>query len=254
MIVLVFAATVVSTEEATAGFLTGSTVVALGTIVIATSKAFAACTFAKAMTRGKTVASGFAITTMVTVVAIAAREFVEAVVVIAIAVATEATLTASVEGTAVAGLAEATAIIVIVEAATEVIAMLLEASFLSHLTALVIGLHCTAGSTMVVEFPVEQHVLAQLTLEGAVVERCLERRLEADLLKTLFTVAEDPRLATGVLALELLPDGLVEAEQVGRRDALAIGRISDDESGCSGCRIGGFILIFTLDGSHEICQ
>ena len=130
--------------------------------------------------------------------------------------------------TAAAAVTEVAALIV-VEMATEALALLLEAALFAHLTALVVGLDEASGSTMLVQTAVEKHVLAQLALQRTVVKGCLQRRLQSDLVEALLAVAQDPRLAACQFTLQLLPDSLVQAQQVGRRDALAIRRIRDDE-------------------------
>ncbi len=105
--------------------------------------------------------------------------------------------------------------VVIAEGALKVITMLLEATLLTHLTTLGVGLHGSAGGTVFAEATVKHDIFAKLAFQRTIEEGRLQRRLQPDALEALFTVAQDPCFTPGELTLELLSDGLVQAQQVG---------------------------------------
>ena len=80
------------------------------------------------------------------------------------------------------------------------LALLLETVLFCHLTLLLVSLHDTTLRAEVLQFAIEHLILAELTLQTAVVKRNLDAGLQANLVETLLTIAEHP----GVVALELV--------------------------------------------------
>ena len=97
-----------------------------------------------------------------------------------------------------------------------------------------------------VELSAEHLVLTQFAFEASVVERRAERRLESDLVEAFFAVAKHPCVVTRKVVFELAAYHLVEAKQVGSRDALAVRGIGDDDSFLRGLLEVGKVLL--LDG------
>ena len=103
--------------------------------------------------------------------------------------------------------------------------LLLEAVLLGHLALLFIRLHGTAFLAELAHLAVEHLVLTELTLQAAIIKRYLDAGLQANLVEALFPVAEHPGIVARKLVLQPLANHLVGSQQVGRRDALAVGRI-----------------------------
>ena len=99
-----------------------------------------------------------------------------------------------------------------------------------HVATVFFRLDVAASCPHVVETSGENLVFTQFTLKGAVVERNAARRLQADFVETFLAVTQDPGFTVGEIVLQLAADGLVEPQQVGRRDAFAVGRISDEQA------------------------
>jgi hypothetical protein len=76
----------------------------------------------------------------------------------------------------------------------------LETVLLGHLPFLLVGLHDTAVMTEILQSSVKHLVSAELTFQTAVIEGNLDAGFQADLLKALFTIGEDP----GIVAFELM--------------------------------------------------
>ena len=100
---------------------------------------------------------------------------------------------------------------------------------LGHAAPLLVGLHRTAAGAKFVETAREQLIFPKLALQRAVVKRQAHAGLKPDLVEALRPGADHPRVVAGERVLEALAQGAVEAEQVGRNEALAVGRICHHE-------------------------
>lgn len=223
-------------EEAAAGFLTGGTVIAFDTEV----SLAAVATFAS-----EVVSAAFSSEIVFATVLVAGSEVAATVPVFAVfkAASAAAFLMVVTSEVIVLGIfVEAVAVFIIIRVWTSVASEILGTSVaktffssglegfgVAHLAALLVSLDGASGGAVVVQATVEEDVLAEFAFEGAVVEGCLEGGFQSNLVKVLVLVAENPRLATSELALELLADGLVEALKVGRLEALTVGGIGDDK-------------------------
>ena len=101
---------------------------------------------------------------------------------------------------------------------------------LGHLALLVFRLHDATFRTEVLQFAVEHLVLAELAFQTAVVEGNLDAGLQSDLVEALLAVGEHPGVVALELVLQALADHLIGAQQVGRGDTLAVGRIGDHDA------------------------
>ena len=91
------------------------------------------------------------------------------------------------------------------------LALFLEAVFLGHLPLLLLGLHDAAFLAEAVELAAEQLVLAELTLKRTIEKRNLDAGFQAYLVEALFTVGQDPCVASGELVLQSLAHHAVGA-------------------------------------------
>ena len=102
------------------------------------------------------------------------------------------------------------------------ITVLLEATFLSHQSALVFALDITAIGFQLVQFSAEYLIFAQFTFQRTIVKRRTQGRLQAYLVKAFLTITEHPGIVVRKLMLQSLTQSLVESQQVGCRDALSV--------------------------------
>ena len=110
------------------------------------------------------------------------------------------------------------------------VAVFLEAVLLSHLALLFLCLHDAAFRAEVLQLSVEHLVFAEFAFQRTVVKRNFDARLQANLVETFLAIAEHPGIVAFELVLQSLANHLIGAQQVGCRDALAIGRIGDDDA------------------------
>ena len=116
-------------------------------------------------------------------------------------------------------------LLLLVEALLE-FAVSLETTLLGHCSLLLVGLHHATFLSEFFHLALEHRVLAELALQRTVVERYLDGRLQAYLLEALFAIRQHPGIVARELMLQALAYHLVSIEQVGSRDAFAVGRIS----------------------------
>ncbi len=114
--------------------------------------------------------------------------------------------------------------------------MLLEAVLLRHQPALLVALDVASLCPHLVKLPVEYLVFPQFALQRAIEEGYAQRGLQANLVKTLLAITEHPGVIAHELVLEPLAQGLVQAQQVGGGDALAIGRVGHHDALLLGLR------------------
>ena len=105
-------------------------------------------------------------------------------------------------------------VILLVQSLLEV-TVLLETTLLGHLTLVFLALHLNTLGTRLIVFSTEELVLAQLALQGTVIKRSLERRLQTNLGKALLTVAEQPSLVALEGMFQAFANHLVESQEVG---------------------------------------
>ena len=134
------------------------------------------------------------------------------------------------------------------------VALLLEAALLGHLALLLVGLHDASLAAEDLHLAVEHLVFAQLALQRAVVEGNLDAGLQSYLLEALLAVAQYPCVAPRELVLQPLANHAIGVEQVGRGDALAVGRVGDDDGFL--LRLGEVLEVLLLDGDAiaESCR
>ena len=119
------------------------------------------------------------------------------------------------------------------------------AALLGHLALLGLGLHDAPFLAELPELAAEDGVFAVFTLQRAVVERHLQRGLQTYLLEALLLVGEHPGHTTLEGVLQALANHLVGLKQVGRRDALAVGRVGDHQS-LGGITVGVSAVLYAL--------
>ncbi len=101
---------------------------------------------------------------------------------------------------------------------------------------MLLALEGEALRPLVVVLAAEYLVLPQLALQRSVVEGNACGGLEADVVEAFLLIAQHPRLAVLELVLQPLANHAVEPHEVGRRDALAVGRVHDDDALLGGLR------------------
>ena len=125
------------------------------------------------------------------------------------------------------------------------VTVLLETVLLSHLALLLVGLHRTALGTEDFHLTVEHLVLTELALQRTVVQGYLDAGLQANLLEALLAIAEYPGVVACKLVLQALANHTVGAQQVGCRDALAVGRVHHDDALLRGlCEVLEVLLLY----------
>ena len=121
----------------------------------------------------------------------------------------------------------------LVEAFLE-LALFLEAMFLGHLFLLFLRLHHAALFAEDAHLAVEHLILAELALQRTVEQRNLDGGLQANLVEAFLAVGEHPGIVARKLVLQSFANHLIGGQQVGCRDALAIGRVGDHDAGLLG--------------------
>ena len=117
---------------------------------------------------------------------------------------------------------------------------------LGHLALLVFRLHDAALRAEVLQFTVEHLIFAEFALQRSVEEGNLDAGLQADLVEALLAVGEHPGIVALELVLQPFADHLIGAQQVGGGDALAVGRIGDDDA--LGLGLGEVLEVLLLNG------
>ena len=110
------------------------------------------------------------------------------------------------------------------------LALFLETVFLGHLLFLFVSLHDTTVVTEIFQFSVEHLVSAEFTFQTAVIEGDLDTGFQADLLKALFAVGENPGIITFELMFQAFTNHLISTQKVGRGDTLTIRGIGNHDA------------------------
>ena len=116
-----------------------------------------------------------------------------------------------------------------------------------HLSLLLFGLYDATFLAEILHSAVEDAVLAELALQRSVVHGNLDRRLQADSLEALLTIAQHPSLVTHEGVLQTLAYHLVGIEQIWSRDTFAIRRVYYENALLG--RLCEVLEVGTIDGN-----
>ena len=127
------------------------------------------------------------------------------------------------------------------------VAVLLKALFLRHAAALLGRLDVAATGPEAVHGAVEELVFSKLAVDRAVHQRHLETGAQAHLVEELFLARDHPGIVSREGMLQALAQGAIHGVEVGRRQALAIGRVGNHDGRRGGLGELAYVLLLQND-------